>query len=263
MTMSLTITAAAVSDYQARLTLTVTTPTAGATIDLYRDDLSGVLVPVLGATDLLPASTVVDDVPALNRMTWYRAIASTGETAMTMASVTIYSDLPVLSDPRGGRAVQVTVAEWNETSIDSTSSSVQIDTEDPAGDAVVWLIGPDGPATATLTLRTDDGPKLAAARTILKAGRPLLLRGSQPGLEDPWFVLAGQRRERRVTNNVTDWRRYMVLPVGVLSGAPDPTSQVLGDTLGDLAAAVPGTLADIAAIWATLSDIAAADLKAM
>jgi len=434
--MILALTAAAVTGYRARLTLTVTDSVAGTTINLYRDDLSGVLVPVLGGTGLLPASTVLDDVPALNRPTWWRAIASasgTGVTrtnactnprlgtdtygwwsngalsrvnsggkwwaegvtgaylyatvsgvvghwyaasfrvsgpvgatftsdstdnvlgswiqgaafiiptsgemvvtclsgnaaggvglrvgisgpsaplmmtevlieevsgpgmapggpyfdgstaaagdytyvwtgtanaststqqgpavAITPTPVTVASDLPVLADPRGGVAVQVTVAEWTEITIDGTATPVQVDVEDTADDATVWILGPDGARTATVTLRAD-ADQLATVRQILASGRPMLLRGSQPGLEDPWLIGRG-RRERRVTNNVTDWRRYLVLDVGIPTGAPDPTVPVMGDTLGDLAAAVPTTLADIAATWATLGDIAAADLKAM
>lgn len=261
MTMSLTLTAAQVTGWQARLSLTVTSPTVGATIGLYRDDLSGVLVPVLGASALPPGSTVVDDVPALNRPTWWRAIASTGETAITATPVTVTSTLPILSDPRGGRAVQVTIAEWNELAIESSSTSVVVDVEDPADDAVVWLIGSDGARTATITLRTDDGPTLAEARSILKAGRALLLRGSQPGIEDPWLIVTG-RRERRVTNTVTDWRRYLVMEAGLPISAPDPTVPVLGDTLQDLADAY-ATLAAINTTYATLGDIAQADLKAL
>lgn len=260
MTMTLALTAAAVTGYRARLTLTVTTPTAGATIALYRDDLSGVLVPVLGAMALPPASTVVDDVAALNRPTWWRAVASTGETAITASPVTVASALPVLADPRGGLSAPVTISEWSETAIDGTATPVLVDVDDPADDAVVWIVGPDGARTATITLRADTD--LTTVRNILKAGRPVLLRGSQPGVEDPWLVIRS-RRERRVTMNVSDWRRYLVLEAGIPVSAPDPTVPVLGDTLADLAAAVPGTLADIAATWSTLAGIAAADLKAM
>ena len=261
MTMTLALSAAQVTGWRARVSLTVTTPTVGATITLYRDDLSGVLVPVLGASGLAPASTVVDDVPALNRPTWWRAIASTGETAITAAPLTVTSTLPVLSDPRGGRAVQVTIAEWNELEIESSSTSVLVDVEDPADDAVVWLIGSDGARRASITLRTDDGPTLTEARAILKAGRALLLRGSQPGIEDPWLVVTG-RRERRVTNTVTDWRRYLVLSAGLPISAPDPTVPVLGDTLQDLSDAY-ATLGAINTAYATLGAIAQADLKAL
>jgi len=431
--MILALTAAAVTGYRARLTLTVTAPPAGATINLYRDDLSGVLVPVLGGTALPALSTVLDDVPALNRPTWWRAsttgvrtnlcpnpscelnitgwslwpgtggavtatretsggkdgvafyrgtwtaaaAASTGGTitpltpvatltpytmsvwlrpsatraftlscqfynggtptgagagtpvscpagvwtqvyvvatsaasdtqvelrayntdaaglpigftldsdaclieanapdmiyfngsipstvtvtAITPAPVTVTSDLPVLADPRGGVAVQVTVAEWTETAIEGTATPVQVDVQDTADDATVWILGPDGAHTAKLTLRADDN--LATVRQILSSGRPMLLRGSQPGLEDPWLIGLG-RRERRVTNRVTDWRRYLVLDVGLPTGAPDPTVPVMGDTLGDLATAVPTTLLAISTTWATLLNIATADLKAM
>jgi len=260
--MILALSAAAVTGYRVRLSLTVTTPIPGSTITLYRDDLSGSLVPVLGASALDPASTVVDDTPALNRPTWWRAIASTGETAITAAPVTVTSSLPVLADPRGGTSVELTVAEWDETTIDGSSTSVLIDVEDPGDDAVVWLVGPDGARTAQVTLRTDSAAALTDARTILGSGRALLLRGSQPGLEDPWFIVTS-RRERRVTKNVADWRRYLVLSAGLLTSAPDPTVPVLGDTLGDLAAAVPTNLGAIASTWTTLGAIAAADLKAM
>jgi hypothetical protein len=258
--MILAITAAPVTGYHARLSLTVTTPTDGSTITLYRDDLSGVLVPVLGASGLLPVSTVVDDVPSLNRPTWWRAVASTGESAITAAPVTVESSLPVLADPRGGLAVQVTVSEWSEIQIDGSATSIQVDVENQADDSTVWILGGDGARTATVTLRCD--ADLAMARAILSSGRAMLLRGSQPGIEDPWLVGRG-RRERRVTANAADWRRYLVLDVGIPSAAPDPTVPVLGDTLADLAAAVSTTLLDISTTWATLGEIAAADLKAM
>lgn len=258
--MSIALVVDVVSGWRARVSLTLIGEPAGTRVTLWRDDLSGALVGVAGGADLA-AGTVLDDTPALNRPTWYRGVVSDGRQVVA-GPVTVTSTVPVLADPSAGDAVQVTVAQWPEIEITGRATPLVVDVADPDADPVVWLTAPEAQAVAQVTLRTDDGPTLRQVRAMMRPGRPLLLRGSQPGLEDPWLVITG-RRERRVTSRVYDWARYHVLDVGLPRTPPDQTVPLHGDTLGDLAAVVPTTLGAIADRWATLGDIARADLAGM
>lgn len=239
-----------------RLTVKVPAGTTG-TMTIWRDTLDGPLVAVLGAENIPAADIIIDDALApLNRPIYYRVDVAGVRT--TVGPVTISAPLPVLSNPYTGDVAAATISKWQELTHARRTLIVPVEgARTPYAISDVELS-----ATSDTILRTDTGADLLAFRDLVADGSPLYLRAACPGVEDTWFVIM-ERKEQRLTLSASDHRRHHALKLQHLDAAPGGSRRAAADTLGDLAAAAPGTLAVIAARWPTLGAIAADDLKAL
>ena len=241
----------------ARITVTTATdPAITYTLSRVRED-TGDESPVLGAVNVAAAGTVWDDYATeLSVPVHYVAVLSTGET-FTSNTVLVESEFPILSDPYLGRSVQVRVVAGGETSWKSRATTLEVEgRRDPL---VLWDVL--SVAYRAPVLITDDKAGLEAIRAVLAAGGPVLLRAPCRTVEDGWMVpLSG------ITEAPLGQSEAVLHTFGesvVLLAPPEVWRRAAGDTLGDLHAAVPGTLGDIAATWSTLGEIAIADLAVM
>ena len=227
---------------------------------VYRDDLTGTLRPVIGAQGIPARDTVlIDPEPTLNRPTWWRVVLSTGQSQTTATPVTVAATLPVLSSPRTrAHVVLDSIQDWPELVYPQRVTVVDV----VGRRQRAILADVEGSPSSKPILVTASGPDLDVFRRLCAPGVPLLLRGSVPGVEPAWIQVTG-RTERRITLRADDWRRRHLLDVQHLEDTPDAGVPVVGDTLGDLAAAVPTTLGAIAARWSTLGQIATADLRSL
>lgn len=204
-----------------------------------------------------PGTVVYDREEPLNRPFAYvlRYVdADTGAVAVYSEWLTVAASLPILSDPITGEPVDVTVVEWPEVKRSARSSVFDV-----AGrDTPYVVVDRMGGASSSPVLRTITPTQRAAMRALLQTGQTLYLRSACAGLDDT-YMLVSSVSEVRITNRAADIRRRWNCEVFNVA-MPDPSITATGDTLADLAAAVPGTLADIAATWDTLLQIAAADL---
>lgn len=258
--MTITVSAAVTSTRMVRVTVTVDPSAPSQVMTLYRDSLSGDRVPVRGAISVPETSGSWDDSEAaLNRPLWYVVVDHTGAEWISAAPVTLESRLSLLSHPITGELVEVTIKNWNE--VKYPQRSTVLDVEGRRERVRLWDVE-GSPESPEITLRTETAEQTRVVRALCAPGNTLLLRGACDGIEDAWLGLSSDRSEQRITTRASDARRHHVLADVLLTGQPEPTTRASGDTLGDLYNAVPTNLGDIAATWATLGEIAAADLQA-
>lgn len=242
-----------------KVTVTATAdPATTYTLYRVRED-TGAQTQVLGAYQIPVAGTVWDDPAAeLDVPIHYVAVLSTGETVES-ASVLLIVGYPVLSIPHRGLQVSVTIADEGRDKVRKSRATV-LEVEGRPDPIVVWDVRGAETRAPVLLVRTRD--ELQAVRDIFASGEPVLLRAPCPTIEDFWFISVDSITEAPVRRS--SWAHLVTISQAlVVPEAPESWLRSAGDTLGDLATAVPGTLADIAATWATLGDIAAADLGAL
>lgn len=178
-------------------------------------------------------------------------------------AVVIYSDwiipeqreLPRISNPITGEGVDVTIVTWPELTREARSSSFDVDGRD-----VPYVVtAPMRAAQSQMILRTLDAAGWRNLSALMARGQVVQVRGTIPSVDDG-YVLVDRYAMRRLTNKAEDVRRLHTLDV-TESGQPAPNILAAGTTLQDLADAYPGgTLADIAADFDFLYEIAAAPL---
>lgn len=260
--MPIAVTAAVQATTPPRVVVTVTGLTAGTPFTLSRV-VDEVAAPLRGYAPATPAGTVAvaaDSELPFDRLATYR-VEQAAASAESAPPVYIAADAPWLSDPITGRAARVTVVDWPELTRPSRSSIIAV-----AGRAAPVVVSRvrGTPSGDRITLRTGTADELAAVRAVLATGAPLLLRVPAAAVEGAWIAV-GDVVERRVGDTGDDWRRWIALEDVTIVDPVDETIPAAGDTLDDLTAAVPGTLADIAAQWSagTLADIAATYLAGL
>ncbi len=235
------------------------------TLTLYRDDLDGPRVPVRGYLTYDPTTdgfVAFDNEAPLARPVFYvLEVTRTDDTIATYttaAAVVLASDYPVISEPVQGDSVDLSaIVTW--ATLERTGRASVVDVVDRP-DPIVVSAGLTSPSSSP-TLRTDTVAARRSVRTLLELSQVLLIRDPHPDVEDAYIVV-GKVSEQRLTNDPTDVRRWHVLDVRHV-GIPAVGITSPGDTLQDLADAFPGTLADVNAHFATLLDIAAADMAAI
>lgn len=166
----------------------------------------------------------------------------------------------IVSDPvRGVSAVVVVLGEHVTTS--RVSRAQAVDVEGRASRVIITHV--EAASTRTPKLLTET---LDAAQTMdemLAPGRAVLLRASCPGVPDEWLQLVAGRTIAWFSDATSPVRVHTLGETEVLTGNPNPELRALGDTLGDIDIVSPATLDAISARWASLGEIAAADLKGM
>lgn len=243
-----------------RVSVTVTAPVAGSTFTLYRAEGSHE-VPVLGAIDVPAASTVFDDVEvSLNVPTRWRAVLSTGESG-TSAIRTVANTLCVLSDPYLGQWVEVAILDLGDR--EAAQRGKALDIEETA--EVVYVYDVESAERHPISLLTFSEEDRETLLKLAAPGSPLLLRAACQVHTVGWFARdGGSRRTSRLSKyKASDPRVVHTFSQTVRVPVPAPNVRPAGDTLGDLADAVPTNLGAIEAQWATLGAVAAADLRSL
>mgnify|MGYP000847158220 FL=1 len=239
------------------------------TVTLYRVSPDGGSGVVIGARRAPNASTSWDDPETLlGAMTSWKLAGNNAaaiETAKTVIEAPAVAGMggrpgPVLSDPYRGITVPC-VAGVEILTTKRASRSTALNIEGRQSRIVVSDV--EGWPTASPKFITET---LAAAERLdelFAPGHPVLLRA--PGLlvPDGWMYALGDRTAEPFGDPSAGRVMHTISQTEQLEQAPYPDRRPAGDTLGDLHAAIPGALADIAAGWVTLGDIAATDLKAM
>jgi hypothetical protein len=235
-------------------------------LTLWRDDLDHDRTGVRGFVDVeAPASgTFVahDYETPLARPVYFvlEVTREDGTRAEYVAGpVTLASDYPIVSNPVTGEHVELTLETWTDVAREGRGSVVAV--HDRVYPVVVSGIMA-GPTSAPV-MRTDTRQAGRELRSLLAGGQVVHLRVPELEVEDAYFAVTAHT-ETRVTNRGTDPRRRHTVAVAHVS-APLLEVPAMGDTLDDLAAAFPppSTLADVAATWGTLVELAAADLGAL
>ena len=165
------------------------------------------------------------------------------------------SATPVISDPRRGHHIAVTILDWPEAISERTGQVLHVD----RSSSPVLIDGVELAPTSVITVihNVDEGSAQRLAEVI--AGQSVVrIRPACADLPTVWASIRGRRRRKFS-------RRPDSVAVDVLElhhiDQPDQELRAIGSTLGDLHAAVPTTLADINARWATLGDLAFEDLS--
>lgn len=164
----------------------------------------------------------------------------------------------VLSDPATGLSVTVIGTEIGDRSWESSTSVTWLDVQ--VGGSPLVHSRPEQAPTQQFALFTTTRADREAVAALCGRRVPLLLRTPDTGVDDMWFVLAGERTEQRLFEQHADdeWRKH----TWTAHSAPRPSASLrhAGDTLGALYATEPTTLGAIAARWTTLGAIAAEPL---
>lgn len=257
--MASTITAAEGYGYRVILTVTPDPADMGATITITRE--TGALPPVevAGGVDLPAEATVVVDaaVPLGVSSRWVMTGAlgeSVASGTVTVSPPAVAGYLPggcLLSRPETGDYVAVALVEWPTRDFQSLGKAVDV----PGRRDRIWVADVEQMPEVSPTLLTVTGDDAAALNGILSDGSAVLFRAPCPQYDDAAIVVTSHT-ERRISRQ-SDARTHAL---DGFETEPDLSVRAAGDTLDMLHAAEPGTLADIAARWDTLQDIAAADL---
>lgn len=230
---------------------------------LWRDDLYTERVPVRGFVDRTDLVTFVAydfEAPLARPVFYVLEVLRTDGTRTEYAAGPVQLDAtrPILSNPVTGELVELAAVEqWPELSYDGRAQVIPVvGRRDP----VVVSDSSTFP-TSQPVLRVDDVATRTSVRALLETGQVVLLRAPEVDVEDA-YLLPTTYNEQRLTNSATDVRRRYALAAAHVSapglGYPSP-----GDDLADLNAAVPTTLADVAATFPSLLAIASADLGSL
>lgn len=255
---TVTLTAVGSATLTARLQVAVADAAPGETMTITRVDGSRVL-PVMGATEIAAVDRVIVDAEIpLNRAVSWQVRTSTGAQA-TSGPVTVTAALAAVSDPVNGRQALVVVVDRDTVSRDPRATVLEVE-----GDAALWIVR-DVPAgrRAPIVLYSLTRDAAGTLDAMLAAGGPLLLRCGCGYHDDLWIepvtTTTGARlvKAARVESRLWDLGACVLHP-----GNPWPAGTTArGNTLGALYVAVGySTLGEIASRWATLGDIAIADL---
>ena len=205
------------------------------------------------------------DVPLAAADVWVDGDAPYGEDVESIhfklggSSVKVSPDprrFEVLSDPFNGLAANVVGTEITDLTWESATSITYRNVS--VWDEPLAHARPEQKPTQQLALFTTTRRDRELVAEMCAQRRPLLLRSPNSGVDDMWFILEGARTEQRLHAQLARerWRKH-TWTLHLLDRPDSRTSgRHVGDTLGDIAAAVPTTLGDIAAKWPTLGDIA-------
>lgn len=229
---------------------------------LYRDDLASERVPVRGFVDRTDAIDFVayDYEAPLERPTFYvlEVYRTAGRTEVAAGPVQLAATHPIVSNPVTGELVELAAVEvWPELNYKGRVSVIAVvGRRDP----VVVSDAATSPSSQPV-LRTDDVGTRQLLRDLLSTGQVVLLRAPEPDVEDAYLAVT-EWTEQRITTAAADVRRRHQL-TAEHSAPPALAVSAIGDTLADLEAAVPTTLAAVSTTFTTLLEIAATDLEAL
>lgn len=242
----------------AALSITVTGAAVGETMTVWRRVGTAALVQVMGAASIPAASRVVIDPEApLNRAASWVVTTSTGASDES-SQLTVPSPLSAIADPVSGVLADVAVITRDTASRINRVTVVQVE-----GDPTPWIVA-DVPMDARVPLRLLATSAAATTKVwqVLATGEPVLLRCGCGQHADVWVQPVGDAvSSEPLVATGGDLTAFDLGECVVFAGNPDLTSLARSTTLGDVDAAVtPHTLGAIATRWATLGEIAAADL---
>lgn len=239
-----------------------------STVSLMRE-VDGVRSPVRGAQNIAaPGSDLVitDHEAPFGKSVTYVFVKSytdgtTGETVS--APVVLTTARPWISHPITGVGVTATITEWSELAYAARRNVIAV-----AGRSRPIAISDRRLApTSQVTMLTKTRSDLLALRTLLGLGDVLLVRPVCDAVEGDYLSI-GDVTEARVKPTGdgagSDWRRLVSMDAQAVD-IPDTSIPAVGDTLADLNAYVPTTLADIATAFganATLLTIAQTNVRA-
>lgn len=229
------------SDFGKLATITVTTPDGASRI-----------VRGFETVTVSEVAVVVDHEAELGRPLTYRSIID-GVT-VDQVQVTVTSELPLITDPIRGRHVPVTIQSWPQVQHERAGSVIQIaDSPEP-----VVVDGVESLGTSTITLIHSAGDDSAdALQALLASSSVLVIRPTCADLPMRWASARDRTRKRFSRSPGSRWVDVIEL---VYLGMPWPDMPAQGNTLGDLHAAVPTTLGDIAARFPNLALLAFTDV---
>lgn len=247
------------------------TATAGEpdiqSVSLVRE-VDGVRTPVRGGQSA-PTSTssdlvLIDNEAPFNKDVRYVFIktytdGTSSETVSNLVELT--TELPWISHPITGVGVSLTIAEWTDLAYSARQTIVAV-----AGRARPIAISDRRLAPSSeLSMLTKTRADLLALRNLLSLGDVLLVRPVCDAVEGDYLAI-GDVTESRVKPTGDgaggDWRRLVNMSCQSVD-LPDTSIPAVGDTLADLNAYVPTTLADLATAFganATLLTIAETNL---
>lgn len=240
-----------------------------ADISLWRE-VEGIRYPVRGAQDLPPANDALvfndNEAPFGKPVTYVLVKTYTDGTTAEVSSdaVELTTVLPWISHPITGVGVTATITDWPELNYAARQTLVAV-----AGRSRPIAISDRRiAASSELVMLTKTRTTLMDLRALLGTGDTLLVRPPCEAVEGDYLAI-GDVSEARIKPNGegagSDWRRLVTMAAQVVD-APDTTIPAVGDTLADLAAYAPGTLAELADAFgagATLLTIAETNLAAV
>lgn len=237
----------------------LTTP---ETMSVFRS-VAGVLTPIRGLQNV-PAvgATISDNEIPLGTMVTYVVVLSNGlryysNPVMVQTSPASFGDQsswPILSDPITGESVRVIIRDWPEKTIKNEGQRIRV----RGRRAPIIVSDIEGTPESSPVLETATLEDAARLDALLSHGEPVLLRAPCPGIDDAYLHVDSRTVARVQEHKPTHPGRVHTLSA-VEVDPPDMHVRGRGDTLGDLDA-VTGTMGAVASRWATLGDVAAADL---
>lgn len=245
----------------------------GDTMTLYRA-VAGNRFPVRGALNAPPTGTAmvwVDHGAPFGVPVQYVLVeqdaATETETETVSNQVTLLSSAPWITNPITGEGVEITIETWPELTYAARQTLVDVS----GRPAPIVVSDVRSAAASGMTLLTRTREQLYALRDVLASGDVLQVRPVCGAVETEYIavgtVTESRYREKSGLHATlpagSDWRRRVALDVQIVE-QPFPQIPAVGDTLADLAAYVPTTLADLAEAFgpdATLLTIAATDLS--
>lgn len=238
-----------------------------ASISLVRE-VDGVRTPVRGGQGYPSSSDVVlvDNEAPFGKEVRYIYVKTyvDGTTAETTSNpVELTTELPWISHPITGIGVTATIAEWTDLAYAARQTIVAV-----SGRSRPIAISDKRLAPSSeLTMLTQTRADLMGLRHLLSLGDVLLVRPVCDAVEGDYLSI-GDVTESRVKPTGdgagSDWRRLVSMSAQAVD-LPDTAIPAIGDTLADLAAYVPTTLAELATSFganATLLTIAETNLSA-
>lgn len=229
-----------------------------STVSLMRE-VDGVRSPVRGAQNIAaPGSDLVvtDNEAPFGKSVTYVFVKSyvdgtTGETVS--APVELTTALPWISHPITGEGVTATITEWTELAYAARRTVIAV-----AGRSRPIAISDRRLApTSQLTMLTKTRSDLLALRSLLALGDVLLVRPVCDAVEGDYLSIGDVTETRAKPTGDgagSDWRRLITMDAQSVD-IPDTSIPAVGDTLADLNAYVPTTLADLATAFGTGSTV--------
>jgi endonuclease/exonuclease/phosphatase family metal-dependent hydrolase len=243
---------------KATVGFTVGTTAPPIRMSLYRES-GEARVPVPGLQDVVAATTVVTDHTApLNRDLVYTLELNDG-TSTQAPPVQILADLPLLGHPVTGATARVIIQDWPDRTRETPTTLVKV----PGRRSPVVLSDVESTPTSSPVLLTRTREAERELDDLVSTGDVLLLRTIYPALPDAFLAVTSRQTGRVQQFKGTSPERLNTLTSQEI-GAEDIREAGVGDTLGDLAGAMPGaTLQQLADLFpgGTLLDIAVNDWR--
>lgn len=251
--------------------ITVTDPTAGAEMTIWRR-ISGSSQrnSVMGLAEITPTAGVwVDPEIPLGVSVVYEV--EIDHTVEATSQDVILAGPPIIgmngkpgaiiSDPLKGLIAPVVIlADTLELQMRSRSTAVDVETQRER----VIISERFSAATCTPVFLAETTDAVEALTKILEAGTPWLLRTPCTKTPGGWRQTIGDVQLSPLVAG-SDVCRVSIGETQIIAHNPNAEIRAVDDTLGDLYAVMSiqpvNTLAGIAEMWSTLADIAAEDLK--